>query len=974
MRTQKQAKKSQPRRSSILRRSGLIETLEQRRVLTVVPFAESIVFNDGISRSQVVQTADLDGDGDQDAIALSANELLTFLNDGSGAFGDPIKASASLPGDTRSLTLQDFDGDGDVDAIAGAVGNEEEDHSTVAMFTNDGSGNLDFASTLLTSVVDNFVDDITSGDIDNDGDMDVVAVGRGSSQIFLLKNTGDGGFEAPVVITGDFLEPRAAHITDMDGDGDMDIVATSSFDDPETDIHVHNVFWFENTDGAGAFGQNPAGLVDTGAEPRFMDSADVDGDGDMDLVVPLQGSNELVLIENSNGLGALSAPLILAAELDGVERARFGDVDGDQDLDIVANIDAAGQVIWLENTDGMGAYSDVKFVSEDTDQASGLSLTDLDGDGDLDAMTTSQFAAKVSTHINDGSGTFVTTELTPDNAIDPELVFLADLDGDGDQDVIGQSEFDYELAWYENAGDGTFGGQNMIVDYDLPPDGTPTVWWDIVPADMDGDGDIDIVTSEPNRADKIIWYENVDGKGDFSELHTHTGLTNEGVALIPLELSVVDIDGDGDNDILANQVGYYAGIGWYENTDGEGTIQSRSLIAIDGHADRGRGEHSIGDIDGDGDMDVLVGDNNSNTTNNVVWYENVAGVFDEVQILKADQANIDDVKLIDMDDDGDLDAVTASYPNNDSDSLIEWFANTDGAGTFSATGTVIGDQFIVTELYIVDVDADGDKDVVAPGLNEGLIEVFDNNGDGTFSEYSVNSTPFGLTAQIGVGDISGDGRIDVVVGKGSDNAYLAYIAQEGAGKFDLDVDGDVDGDDALALYGGIRASSDDVSLDLNGDGVVSNLDMITMMDEGLGSSVGDSNFDGTFGTADLVIVFQASEYEDGVDGNSTWATGDWNVDGDFTTLDLVFVFQHGKYDRGVAGALPKANGDVAGAIDTDDQRADEVAVDEAAVVEIDDNGIVAELDVIEVDQLFNRDDRDLVMVDDGNGLENVDVI
>ena len=59
--------------------------------------------------------------------------------------------------------------------------------------------------------------------------------------------------------------------------------------------------------------------------------------------------------------------------------------------------------------------------------------------------------------------------------------------------------------------------------------------------------------------------------------------------------------------------------------------------------------------------------------------------------------------------------------------------------------------------------------------------------------------------------------------------------------------------------------------------------------------VGDANGDGIFNSSDLVLVFQAGEYEDAVAGNSTFAEGDWNGDGDFTTADLVLAFQLGLY-------------------------------------------------------------------------------
>jgi hypothetical protein len=70
----------------------------------------------------------------------------------------------------------------------------------------------------------------------------------------------------------------------------------------------------------------------------------------------------------------------------------------------------------------------------------------------------------------------------------------------------------------------------------------------------------------------------------------------------------------------------------------------------------------------------------------------------------------------------------------------------------------------------------------------------------------------------------------------------------------------------------------------------------------LRTSYGDSNLDRLFNSSDLVKVFQAGKYEDGVAGNAGWAEGDWNGDGDFTTADLVLAFQSGGYVAGASRA------------------------------------------------------------------------
>ena len=92
---------------------------------------------------------------------------------------------------------------------------------------------------------------------------------------------------------------------------------------------------------------------------------------------------------------------------------------------------------------------------------------------------------------------------------------------------------------------------------------------------------------------------------------------------------------------------------------------------------------------------------------------------------------------------------------------------------------------------------------------------------------------------------------------------------------------------------GIQPAND--SFDLNGDGSINQRDMDELVMNLLNSSYGDANLDGVFDSKDLVDLLQSDEYEDGIDGNSTWATGDFNCDGDFNTRDLVLAFERGNY-------------------------------------------------------------------------------
>ena len=114
---------------------------------------------------------------------------------------------------------------------------------------------------------------------------------------------------------------------------------------------------------------------------------------------------------------------------------------------------------------------------------------------------------------------------------------------------------------------------------------------------------------------------------------------------------------------------------------------------------------------------------------------------------------------------------------------------------------------------------------------------------------------------------------------------------------DLDDSGIVDERDITLLCGAFRTGDAAPQFDLNSDGRVDDADRDELIVNILQSTYGDANLDGTFDSTDFVFVFQRSEYEDDIDGNSTWSDGDWNCDGDFTTTDLVVAFQAGTYVR-----------------------------------------------------------------------------
>ncbi len=138
---------------------------------------------------------------------------------------------------------------------------------------------------------------------------------------------------------------------------------------------------------------------------------------------------------------------------------------------------------------------------------------------------------------------------------------------------------------------------------------------------------------------------------------------------------------------------------------------------------------------------------------------------------------------------------------------------------------------------------------------------------------------------------------------GNDGAsWLADVPTPGLARFtggirgDFDGNGSVDVDDVDALAAQLRSPSPDRQYDLNRDNQVTIEDRDLLILEILNTTYGDANLDGMFNSMDFVLTFQMGEYEDAIQGNSTWADGDWDSDGDFTSADIVLAFQNGGYE------------------------------------------------------------------------------
>jgi len=335
-------------------------------------------------------------------------------------------------------------------------------------------------------------------------------------------------------------------------------------------------------------------------------------------------------------------------------------------------------------------FGDLQVITDDANGARSAYTVDLDGDGDLDALSASLYDHKIAWYENLGDSSFGPQQVIATYVLSARFVNAADLDGDGDADVLSASAGEDKIAWYENLGGGAFGHQRVITtdaDYALSVHVT----------DVDSDGDVDVISASYND-DRIAWYENFGG-GVFGPPQIITDQAHG-----PWSTDVADLDNDGDGDVLCAASKNHK-VSWYENL-GDGTFGDCRII---GYAYSTPPIHSpvhAADMDGDGDLDVLSA---SDHYYSIFWFENLTGgVFGPSQSIAGSADDVYSIRVADLDTDGDPDLLAGSKQT------LAWYENL-GACSFGPQKLVTTQSVYPKSLCASDLDADGDLDVLSAG-------------------------------------------------------------------------------------------------------------------------------------------------------------------------------------------------------------------------------------------------------------------
>ena len=386
----------------------------------------------------------------------------------------------------------------------------------------------------------------------------------------------------------------------------------------------------------------------------LMIEADMDLDGTPDLLFYSEIDQKMAWVKN-DGQGNFVSRTRLPDYKGIFDIIQLADLDGDGDIDVFFTSNAEKTIGWFENDQGGQFNTPPIIISNEIDQARYGDLGDIDMDGDIDIVTSSSIDKETIIFKNDGQGIF-SIEQVIEGERGTTILYLEDLDGDRDLDLY--AVHGSGLVWFRNDGTGHFETLTLIDDF---------TWEGFADfADLDGDGDTDILTSR-DREDQLGWYEN-DGAGQFKEKRIYGTITEGSGGPV----KSIDMDMDGDMDIVTYQGSIDKDLFWYEN-DGLGNFSATKSITKE---IKWLNSFEVVDLDGDGDLDVAVG---NKFNERVRWFEQIVdGTYEEHIILFTEVLRLADIQTEDLDNDGDQDILAVGRD----DGTVSWFAN-NGQGVFS---------------------------------------------------------------------------------------------------------------------------------------------------------------------------------------------------------------------------------------------------------------------------------------------------
>ena len=369
------------------------------------------------------------------------------------------------------------------------------DNSAQALFWLPNNAGMTFTTHTLTSKAAG-VEAVWPADVDRDGRMDVLAALGSQNKVALYRQTKPGRFEA-VTVCGAEQNPVAVCAADLDRDGDLDVVSAAQ---------AGNVIaWYETRPGAGGatpkFTRRLVSVMTKGASA--VAAADLDKDGDVDILAASAGDNAVWWFENTGAKPPAFSAHKLTGAAKGACSVAAADLDGDGRLDVLSGSREDGAVRWFRNLGGRALKFEPIVIAMGVKGVRAVRAADLDGDGRQDVLASAPGSNDFVWFLNKGGSPakFYKRRPLPGKALGARALATADLNGDGKLEVLAAAPGDGAVLKYQD-------GPERRVNYQrgalaLGASGV----LDVAAADLDGDGDQDVIGAAAG-AGRIEWYEN----------------------------------------------------------------------------------------------------------------------------------------------------------------------------------------------------------------------------------------------------------------------------------------------------------------------------------------------------------------------------------------------------------------------------------------------------------------------------------